>query len=332
MKNYTVFLTPILGMLGVTGPGCGEVSHEEVGSSYQAAQAAQAHCRGAPYPIILAHGMAGFERIGFINYFFNVAANLRKRGETVFEAHVPPFESSAVRATYLQTFVDDALVQTGACKVNIIAHSQGGVDSRYMISSMGYGDRVGGLITISSPHRGSPVADVALGLVPGFSYEFINILLQTLWSLTLPPGDAHIQASLHQLSRNYMIEHFNRENLDDARVAYYSIAGRSDGRLGIEDCAGALWGNSWRIDLLDPLLAVATPVFVVTSPNPLFPDVNDGLVTVESARWGKFLGCVPADHLDEIGQIADLFADPVSGFNHKAMYQDIVEVLHADGL
>ena len=44
---------------------------------------------------------------------------------------------------------------------------------------------------------------------------------------------------------------------------------------------------------------------------------NDGLVPVESAKWGDYQGTVPADHMDEVGQIADLF-NPA--FDHKAFY------------
>jgi triacylglycerol lipase len=275
--------------------------------------------------------MAGFDHIGPVNYFFNVASDLRSRGETVVESQVPPFESSAVRAAHLAGYVDDTLRSTGACKVNIIAHSQGGLDARYLVSSLGYGDRVAGLVTVSTPHRGSPVADVALGLVPGFSYDVINAILHAVWSVTAAPGDAKLQASLTQLSRDNMTKSFNPKNLDDKRVHYYSIAGRSVARIGSSECGGGRWSNSWRIDLLNPLLAVTEPVFVVTSPNPLSPLVNDGLVTVESAVWGTFLGCVPADHLDEVGQLAHLLPDLLSGFDHKALYRNIVDELHHDG-
>ena len=276
--------------------------------------------------------MAGFERIGPVNYFFNVAADLRTRGETVVESQVPPFASSATRATYLANYVDDTLAATGACKVNIVAHSQGGLDARTLITTLHYGDRVGGLVTVSTPHRGAPIADVALGLVPGFSYDAINAILRALWSITAAPGEPRIQESLKQLTRPNMLHNYNRVTPDDARVKYYSIAGRSAGRIADADCAGGVWGNSSRIDLLDPLLAVAEPVFVATSPNPLFPDANDGLVTVQSARWGTFLGCVPADHLDEVGQIAHLLPDLISGFDHKQLYRRIVDTLHRDGL
>lgn len=296
-----------------------------------AASQAVTTCRGAPYPIILAHGMAGFDRIGPLNYFFQVAADLRARGETVVESQVPAYESSAVRAPYLRTYVDDTLRATGACKVNIVAHSQGGLDARYLISSLGYGGKVASLTTVSTPHRGTPVADVALGLVPGFSYTVINAILDVVYGIGRAPGDAHIQASLRQFVRSGMTA-WNTKNRDDSRVKYFSVAGRSALALASGECTGGVWSNGLRVDVLNPLIAVTGAVFNATSPNPLDPDANDGLVSVASARWGTFLGCVPADHLDEVGQIALFLPDPLSGFNHKDLYRRIVSHLRGQGL
>ena len=59
--------------------------------------------------------------------------------------------------------------------------------------------------------------------------------------------------------------------------------------------------------------------------------VNDGLVTVQSARWGTFIGCYPADHFDEVGQIAHTGPNPESGFDHVVLYRDLVRRLRDDG-
>lgn len=293
-----------------------------------------ATCRAAPYPIILAHGMAGFERIGPINYFFNVAADLRARGEVVFESQVSPYDSSTVRGAQLAKFVDDTLATTGACKVNLIAHSQGGFDARYMISTLHYGDRVGALITVSTPHRGTPVADVALGIVTpaGFTATVVNSLLLAIQGLTSnDTGNPNVKANLAQLA-TAAVTQWNADNPDDARVKYYSVAGRSNLASGSSECAGSVWPNPQGLDILNPILAVPATVFPFFSPNPLVPIANDGLVPVSSARWGTFLGCVPADHFDEVGQIAELIADPISGFDHLDLYRKLVGVIRTASL
>lgn len=59
--------------------------------------------------------------------------------------------------------------------------------------------------------------------------------------------------------------------------------------------------------------------------------VNDGMVEVRSARWGRFMGCIPGDHFDEVGQIAHLVPNLESGFDHLAFYRGIVRRLRAEG-
>ncbi len=289
-------------------------------------------CRGAPYPLVLSHGMAGFERIGPVNYFFNVAADLRARGEQVFESQVSPYDSSEVRGRALAQFIDQALSQTGACQVNLIAHSQGGIDARYVISSLHYGDRIAALVTVGTPHQGTVVADVALGTVKlaGFTADTLNALLLAVQGLTSnQTGNPNIRANLQQLATATMAT-FNAQNPDDPRVRYASIAGRSSLATGASDCAGSLWPNPSGLDALDPLLSLPASVFPFFDP-PLRPTANDGLVSVPSARWGRFLGCVPADHFDEVGQIGKLGPDLLSGFYHRDLYRQIVSLLHQDG-
>ena len=91
---------------------------------------------GPPYPIVLAHGFFGFEDfagVGFITYFYGVKDELADRGEAqVFTPAVDPFNDSETRGEELLAHVERILAETGAAKVNLIGHSQGGLDSRYV--------------------------------------------------------------------------------------------------------------------------------------------------------------------------------------------------------
>jgi triacylglycerol lipase len=286
-------------------------------------------CEAAPYPIILAHGMGGFDHLGPVEYFFGVADTLRARGEVVYATQVPPFQSSAVRGEELAKQIDTILEETNACKVNLIAHSQGGLDARYVIGSLGYGDRIASVITVSTPHRGSKVADVVLGLSPDGSSAILEAFARLIGRTVNDLGnDSDLQASLLQLSEE-TAEQFALDNPDDPNVAFYSVAGRSLLLRSSDDCANAHWANSGRTDAIDPLL-LPTGLFLrglsITKPTS-----NDGLVTVESAKWGQFLGCIPADHFDEVGQVADLIVDPWSRFNHKSFYIQLADFLHQEG-
>lgn len=289
--------------------------------------------RGPPYPLVLVHGFAGFRDIGPVNYYFRVAEDLRARGEVVFESVVAPFDTPAVRATMLARYLEsEVLARTGSAKVVLIAHSQGGLDARYLISSLGWGDRVAALVTISTPHHGTRVADAVLGavpgVVPGVGDVFLNAVA-TVFGFTYNEARtrANLRAALEALSERNA-ESFNRSNPNDPRVAYWSYAGRSNRRYGNEACTPSELPNPRLIDNTAPAL-LPFAIFLEQG-NPTV-HVNDGMVEVRSARWGRFMGCIPADHFDEVGQIARLAPNPESGFDHRAFYRDIVRRLRAEG-
>ena len=184
------------------------------GDTARDATAESAGLPGAPYPLVPSHGMAGFERIGPINYFYNVAADLRSRGEQVFESQVAPYDSSEVQGRALSQFIDQTLQTTGACKVNVIAHSQGASIAAMSSARCTPGDRIGALVTVGTPHQGTVVADVALGTVQvaGFTAATLNALLLAIQGLTSnDTGNPNIKANLAQLSTAQMAT-FNAQN------------------------------------------------------------------------------------------------------------------------
>ncbi len=284
---------------------------------------------GPPYPVVLHHGFAGFRSIGPLNYFYQVAQDLRARGETVFESEVSPFNPPDVRGVELARYVDMVLATTGSAKVVIIAHSQGGLDARYLISHLGYGDRVALLATVATPHRGTYFADAVLGSVPGLSSAFIDGVAQVLgFAYNDVRTHADVQATLQGLSQSAAGE-FNRQNPDDPRVVYWSWSGRSNNRRGDTQCSGARFANDpSAVDATNLLLA---PFAVFLEQGDADLHVNDGMVEVQSARWGLWMGCVPADHFDEVGQIANSGVNS-AGWSHAEFYRQIVMLAHSAGL
>ena len=118
---------------------------------------------GPPYPVVLAHGFFGFDDFagaGFLTYFYEVKDTLAERGETlVFTPTVDPFNDSATRGEELLAQVEAILAETGHAKVNLIGHSQGGLDARYVAATRP--DLVASVTTYATPNRGTPVADIA---------------------------------------------------------------------------------------------------------------------------------------------------------------------------
>lgn len=260
-----------------------------------------------PLPIVLLHGAAGFAQIGPLEYYHDVADTLEDDGQVVFATEVDPLQLIDVRAGELAEQIDAILAATGAPRVHLIAHSQGGLDARFLISQLGYGDRIATLTTISTPHLGSRVADVGLGLVPGAVEEVLGFLIDFIIGGVVG-SEQDVIGQLYQLTEHYAVNEFNPANPDDPRVAYYSVAGVTQTNP---------FHNPFTKDLCDPLLLV--PYFILAASG-----ANDGLVTVQSARHGTFLGTIPADHLDEVGQ---LFGSTALGFGHRGFYRDLARFL-----
>lgn len=257
------------------------------------------------FPIVLVHGWTGWDAVGPLEYFYNVADELTDLGYPVHVVRLDPYNHSDIRAAQLGDQIDLVLPQWRARKVDLIGHSQGGIDSRGVIGTYGYGDRVSALISIGSPHRGTFIADAALGLAPGPVEDVAGLLLNFLGAVTAQEKSDAI-ASFESLSEAHMVGEFNPMNPDDERVQYISYTGRTCDTLDFLDpemnCQ----------DLVDPLIGWSYDILKA------FRGPNDGLVTVDSAKWGDYRGEMIADHIDEVGQVLGL-TDPK--FDHLEFYR-----------
>jgi triacylglycerol lipase len=237
-----------------------------------------ARVRGAPlvlltkppptrHPIVLAHGYLGFASVGLYGarreYFVGVRERLQALGYTVHLARLSPTGSVVVRAAQLARQIESLRAE----RVNIIAHSMGGLDARYAIAHLGLHSRVASLTTIGTPHWGTPIAD----------------------SSTLFIGDwPRARRMLHRLGANIdglydlttlRMQEFNRLVPDAAGVIYSSIVG-----------AVAPLGRP-----VNPFL-VPSHTFLQRIVGP-----NDGIVPAESQKWGDLVGEIDADHWEQVG-------------------------------
>ncbi|RPI61425.1 MAG: hypothetical protein EHM50_05690, partial [Lysobacterales bacterium] len=179
------------------------------------------------HPILLAHGF----NTSTTNFwrFNDVDLALIADGHEVVLGSVPPFDTPAVRAGFLAKQLD-SLLGSGAEKVNLICFSAGGLDCRYLASSggLGRGDAIASITTVSSPHRGTWVADVASGLLPGADQGAAIDWLATLYGKTFSEvaDDSHIVAAFEALSEA-SAPSFNQKIVDHPSVHYQSWAGVS---------------------------------------------------------------------------------------------------------
>ncbi len=302
-------------------------------------------------PIVLAHGFGASK--ASVTTFFGVKDALERDGHFVVVTEVQPFASVEARAGTLAPQLDRAIADfcsarkfgVAACprstRVNIIAHSMGGLDARYAISRLGYGARVASLTTISTPHHGSMLADAALGLLGSdrsFNEAGFN-RLATAFGLAVTSAELAKNPDLRAGAEALTVAHsaaFNAATADDARVYYASWAGVSkatggwrfaDEQRGVRAaCGGHYEGRIAYADFMNPQLVLGASVVSSGATS-----LQDGLVTIESAKHGNFQGCIGADHLQEVGQPFLLAPDVWTGFDHVAFYRGIARDLGARG-
>jgi triacylglycerol lipase len=255
--------------------------------------------------IVLAHGVLGFGNLGglptFVNYFNGVAAHLRRQGHTVFEPQVNPFGSIAQRGTQLASAISHI---AAADPIHIIAHSMGGLDARHAITRVkGTAERVKSLVTIGTPHRGSPVATALADHTDPLFPHIPSFIVKQL---------GRNAGALHELTTGF-VEHFDDTTPNVQGVRYINIAG--DASRG---------GHELFLFQLAAIIAKFAE-----------GEVNDGVVSRASAlRPGdEHLEDWPVDHAGEVGwSLQTPVPIPLDVFGlisapHLARYDDIVNRL-----
>jgi triacylglycerol lipase len=222
--------------------------------------------RAAPrYPVVLAHGLLGFDEIRVggrsHDYFRGVRARLAADGAEVHRPCVARTAAIAARAGELAAFIR-ALPDR---RVNVVAHSMGGLDARYAISRLGLGRKVASLTTIGTPHLGTPIADLGAGLAGRAR------LLAALSAVGL-------DVSAFQDLTTERMAAFNAAVPDLRGVAYGSVVGVAGGAREV-----------------NPLLL---PTWLWLSER---AGESDGVVPAASQRWGEVVRTIAADHWAQIG-------------------------------
>jgi triacylglycerol lipase len=221
-------------------------------------------------PIVLHHGLLGFGDIKLgpmkVEYFRGIDRAIRDRGHPVIISRVHPTGPIELRARQLKENILRGLkgLDRERDPVLIIAHSMGGLDARYMISELGMDDRVPALLTITTPHRGSPYADWCI--------ENLGKKLGGLHLMNILGLDVR---AINDLTTENC-RRFNRAIKNSPGVQYFSIS------------AARPWHRV-------PPWAVHSHRIITSAEGD-----NDSLVSVQSSTWGQHLGVWPADHFHTI--------------------------------
>lgn len=247
------------------------------------------------HPIVFCHGMLAFSSLHLqlpedLNSFAPLREFLRERGFRALFPQVAPTSGVAARAGQLR----EQILRWTDEPVNLVAHSMGGLDARYLITHLGLAERVRSLTTIATPHRGTALADWFLA-----NYRQRVPLLLALEALG-------INVDGFRDCCPAACREFNGRTPDAPGVYYFSFGGAVSPAH-----VTPVLRRAWNI-----LAAVEGP--------------NDGMVSAASARWGEYLGTL---HVDHFAQTPDMtFVRPGENFDALGFYLRLLENLARRGL
>ena len=130
------------------------------------------------YPILLVHGLFGFDRIGSHHYFHGIKQALNECGASVFVPIISAANDNEARGDQLLKQIHNLRRQVGAQRVNLIGHSQGALTARYVAAIAP--ELIASVTSVSGPNHGSELADrLRLAFVPGRLGETVAAALTT---------------------------------------------------------------------------------------------------------------------------------------------------------
>lgn len=267
------------------------------------------------YPIVLVHGLFGFDSFLGVDYFYGIPSALRQDGARVFVAQVSAANSTEVRGEQLLAQVKNILALTGAGKVNLIGHSHGGPTIRYVAGVAP--QLVASVTSVAGVNKGSRVADILRGTVPpgSVSESLANTVTKAFVSLI---NLGSTGGSLPQMPTAAL------DSLTTAGATRFNSrfpqglpGGCGHGAELVNGVRYFSWTGVQPVtNLLD---ALDGPLGLLSL---AFGEANDGLVAACASRLGRHLGDHRQNHLDEVNQLLGLTdwwsASPVTLYRQHA--------------
>ncbi|WP_150911260.1 esterase/lipase family protein [Marinobacter halotolerans] len=270
------------------------------------------------HPIVLVHGVTGFNTLGgLINYFHDIPWNLERSGAQVYSASVSFVNSSEQRGQQLANYVNGL----GHSKVNLMAHSQGAPTSRVTAALIPH--KIASITSINGVNKGSKVADVVRGIIPPGSYveggaqAIANALGDLVNALSSADNPQNGLAALETLTTRGTTDLNNA--LGWKGVNRWSCSGTAEdqwingNRVKMFSWTGKAVYTNWT-DVSDPFLGITSLAFG--------NEDSDGLVGVCATKMGNVIGThYDMNHVDAINHIfgaRSWWTNPVSLYRSQA--------------
>ncbi len=261
------------------------------------------------YPIVFVHGIAYRDDIRILKYWSNIPNIIKQNGGRAFLSNQNAFNSHIENAILIKDRIIEILDKTKSDKVNIIAHSKGGLEARYLISKLNMADKVASLTTISTPHRGSSIADTIIAFLQRKKLTKKAQNLANFYAKLIGDKNPKALKAANDLTVTYM-KYFNKSVLNMPQVYYQSY--------------GSIINSNY-------------PLWVVKIQNKMMQKAegsNDGIVSSYSYKWGNFRGIVKSNenygisHFDIVGM---KFISKSSSFDAEKFIYEIAKDLKVKG-
>lgn len=263
-------------------------------------------CR-TKYPILLVHGVFFRDR-KFFNYWGRIPKELEINGAKVYYGNHQSAASVADSAHELAARIKKIVRDTKCEKVNIIAHSKGGLDCRYAMEFLDIAPYVASLTTVNSPHRGCEFADYLLTELPPDIVSTIERFYNKM-SKRLGDHSPDFMAAVNDLTAAACVIRDKEMKLPEG------VYCQSVGSV-LESAEDGSFPMNFSYVLVKH-----------------FNGANDGLVSEDSFKWGDnytlLKNCCGAgiSHAD----IIDLSRNDIEGFDVRDFYVELVNDLRAKG-
>ncbi len=250
------------------------------------------------YPIILVHGIA-LKDVKFFKAFGRIENILKTEGNIVYTSVTDGFGTIENNAEQLKKQILEVLAKHNTTKVNLICHSKGGLDSIYMIENLNMESHIASLTSLSTPYRGSPIANFLLKL-PKFLIRILAFWINLIYKIFKDENPDSYRVCT-QLKEKDSLENETLNTNADIYVQSYSSTmkkSRDDFIMGI------------------PLL-----YFKYSKKGD-----SDGMVSRESSKFGDFKGDMFEDSISH-AEMVDLTLNKEKKEKVYAFYLKLVHEL-----
>ncbi len=260
------------------------------------------------YPLLLVHGVFFRDRKLF-NYWGRIPAQLKMNGAQIYYGNHQSARAVPDSAEELASRIRSIVEKTGCEKLNIIAHSKGGLDCRYAIEHYDCGQYIASLTTVSTPHRGCEFADYLLDKVSEKVQDKVANAYNTA-AFDLGDAEPDFMAAVRSLTACSCKEVFGE--MKQPEGVYCQSIGSVIKRLSY---------GKFPTNLAHGLIKH-------------FEGENDGLVAEQSFRWGEkyTLLTVKGERGISHGDTIDLNRENIPGFDVREFYVQLVSELKKMGL